>query len=190
MGANSRGIATMGDYVYTGYPLADIDVNVLAKYARQSSEGARGGHLPQRRERRLWRAHLQGRVREARRQGRRLRELRAERDRLHGRGTQVARRQPRPRHLHGNAGDSPQAIQQMRQLGIKVPITSYARLQPGPGEADRDASRRADRVLVAPARGTRRRSRPSFEKFKAPRGAIQQLPAVQYVHDTPTSSRR
>ena len=35
IGANSPRIATMGDYVYTTYPLADVDLTLLAKYARQ-----------------------------------------------------------------------------------------------------------------------------------------------------------
>ncbi len=35
MGANSPRIATMGDYVYTGYPLADVDIVAMAKYTRQ-----------------------------------------------------------------------------------------------------------------------------------------------------------
>jgi branched-chain amino acid transport system substrate-binding protein len=33
IGANSPRIADMGDYVYTTYPLADVDVTLLAKYA-------------------------------------------------------------------------------------------------------------------------------------------------------------
>ncbi|MGH9422041.1 MAG: ABC transporter substrate-binding protein, partial [Thermoanaerobaculia bacterium] len=40
IGANSPRIASMGDYVYTTYPLADVDLTLLAKYARQELKKA------------------------------------------------------------------------------------------------------------------------------------------------------
>ena len=43
MGANSPDIAKLGDYVYTMFPLADVDVTALAKYTRSKlGKTARG----------------------------------------------------------------------------------------------------------------------------------------------------
>mgnify|MGYP003337325708 CR=1 FL=1 len=36
IGANSPDIAKLGDYVFTTFPLADVDVNALAKYTAQT----------------------------------------------------------------------------------------------------------------------------------------------------------
>ena len=42
VGANSPRIAKLGDYLYTTYPLADVDVTLLAKYAYQKIGARRG----------------------------------------------------------------------------------------------------------------------------------------------------
>jgi branched-chain amino acid transport system substrate-binding protein len=45
MGANSPDIATLGDYVYTVFPLAEVDVTALAKYTKQKLGKSRAAVL-------------------------------------------------------------------------------------------------------------------------------------------------
>ena len=126
IGANSPRIANMGDYVYTTYPLADVDVTLLAKYARQELKKSNAAVLYLNDESGVYGARV----------------FRENFEKLGGRiaayesyepnstdytGAILKIRAANPEivHLQGNAGDSPQAIAQLRQLGVKVPITSY-----------------------------------------------------------------
>jgi branched-chain amino acid transport system substrate-binding protein len=45
MGANSPDIANLGDYVYTVFPLAEVDVTALAKYTREKLKKSRAAVL-------------------------------------------------------------------------------------------------------------------------------------------------
>ena len=129
-GAVSPRIAQMGDYVYTTYPLADVDVTLLAKYARQELKFDKAAVIYLNDESGIYGARVyRDNFGETRRQDRRVRKLRAERDRLHRALLKLRASAPQVVHLQGNAGDSPQVMRQLRQLGIAVPITSYGRLQ-------------------------------------------------------------
>ena len=187
MGANSPRIATMGDYVYTGYPLADVDVNVLAKYARQELKKERAAVIYLNDESGVYGARI---FREAFEKlgGKVVAFESYEPNSTDYTGAVLKLRAANPDHvhLHGNAGDSPQAIQQMRQLGIKVPITSYsAAYNPG---LVKQIGTQADGLIVsslAPGPWDEKAVATFVEKFKAAKGRDpNNLPAVQYVHDT------
>jgi branched-chain amino acid transport system substrate-binding protein len=126
IGANSPRIATMGDYVYTTYPLADVDVTLLAKYAREEMKKANAAVLYLNDESGVYGARV---FREAFEKlgGRIVANESYEPNSTDYTGAILKIRAANPEivHLQGNAGDSPQAIAQLRQLGIKVPITSY-----------------------------------------------------------------
>ena len=84
VGANSPSIAQLGDYVYTTYPLADIDVTALAKYTRQGMGKKKAAVvLHQQRDRLGRRRRLSQDLHGCGRRDRRLRSLRSEGHRLH-----------------------------------------------------------------------------------------------------------
>ncbi|WP_108659955.1 ABC transporter substrate-binding protein [Acuticoccus kandeliae] len=125
-GANSPRIAEMGEYVYTTYPLADVDLTLLAKYTREEMKMKKAAIIFINDESGKFGAQVF-------------------RDTFTSLGGEVVAfdsyepgatdytgallkikaANPDFVHLQGNAGDSPQVMQQLRQLRIEVPVTSY-----------------------------------------------------------------
>ncbi len=186
IGANSPRIATMGDYVYTTYPLADVDVTLLAKYAREELKKTNAAVLYLNDESGVYGARV---FREAFEKlgGRIAANESYEPNSTDYTGAILKIRAANPEvvHLQGNAGDSPQAIAQLRQLGIKVPITSYtAAYNP---QMVKQLGAQADGLIVAslapgvadlPAVAT------YVERWKKEKGREpNNVPVTQYVHD-------
>ena len=69
-GANSPEIAHLGDYVYSTFPLADVDITKLAHYIQHTGQTARGGTLHQQRYRDRCRENLSRHVHRGRWPGR------------------------------------------------------------------------------------------------------------------------
>lgn len=186
IGANSPRIANMGDYVYTTYPLAGVDVTLLGKfsYLKLNKRNAAVIHLND--ESGVYGARI----------------FRDTFEKLGGKivafesyepnstdytGAILKIRAANPDivHLQGNAGDSPQVVAQLRQLGITVPITSYtAAYNP---ELIKKVGAPADGLIVASlAPGPNDRpavaeyvARWIKEKGREPNN----IPVTQYVHD-------
>jgi len=186
IGANSPRIAAMGDYVYTTYPLADVDVTLLAKYARQELKKSNAAVLYLNDESGVYGARV----------------FRENFEKLGGRiaayesyepnstdytGAILKIRAANPEvvHLQGNAGDSPQAIAQLRQLGVKVPITSYtAAYNP---QMVKQLGTQADGLIVAsmaPGVADLPAVAAYVERWKKEKGREpNNVPVTQYVHD-------
>jgi branched-chain amino acid transport system substrate-binding protein len=126
-GANSPRIATMGDYVYTTYPLANVDVTILAQYAYQTLHKTRAAVLYINDEAGIYGARI---FRDTfKKEGGDIVAFESYEPNASdytGAVLKVKAASPELVHLHGNSGDTPQAIQQLRQLGVACPITSYA----------------------------------------------------------------
>jgi branched-chain amino acid transport system substrate-binding protein len=186
IGANSPRIASMGNYVYTTYPLADVDVTLLAKYARQELKKANAAVLYINDEAGVYGSRV----------------FRDNFEKLGGRvvayesyepnatdytGAVLKIRAANPDivHLQGNAGDSPQAIAQLRQLGVRVPITSYtAAYNP---QMVKQLGSQADGLIVAslaPGVGDLSAVAAYVERWKKQKGREpNNVPVTQYVHD-------
>lgn len=125
-GAQSPRISGMGDYVYTTYPLADVDVSVTAKYARQKMGLDRTAVLYLNDESGIYAARIYRERFEAL-GGKVVAFESYEPNATDYTGAILKIRSANPQavYLHGNAGDSPQAVLQLRQLGIRQPILSY-----------------------------------------------------------------
>ena len=77
-GANSPEIAHLGDYVYTTFPLADVDVTKLARYMyHDAGQAARGGAVYQQRYRHRRGENVSRHVHRGRRPGRGVRSVRS-----------------------------------------------------------------------------------------------------------------
>jgi branched-chain amino acid transport system substrate-binding protein len=127
IGASSTKIARLGDYVYTTYPLADVDVTALAKYVYGTMGLHSGAVLYINNE-----SGLEG--------GRVFRDVFTK---LGGKivayeaydpnatdytGMLLKVRAVNPQvvHIQGLTADTPQVIAQMRQLGMQQQVTSYS----------------------------------------------------------------
>ena len=125
-GAVSPRIAQMGDYVYTSYPLADVDVTLMAKYARQELKFERAAVIYLNDESGIYAARV---YRESfEKLGGKIVAFESYEPNATdytGAILKLKLANPQVVHLQGNAGDSPQVVRQLRQLGITVPITSY-----------------------------------------------------------------
>ncbi|MBO9514504.1 MAG: ABC transporter substrate-binding protein [Variovorax sp.] len=127
VGANSPDIAKLGDYVYTTYPLADVDVRAQARYARETlkkqtaavlyihnDSGVEGA--------RIYRDAFQdagGKIvaYEA---------YDAQATDYTGALLKVRSANPDIIHIQGLVSDLPQVVSQLRQLGLKQPISTYS----------------------------------------------------------------
>ena len=127
VGATSPDIAKLGDYVYTTFPLADIDIAAVARYAATSMGKKKAAIVYINNETGTVAAEVYKKV-------------------FIGTGGQIVANEtydpkatdftgpllkvraanPDIIHLQGLVSDTPQVIAQMRQLGLTQPITSYS----------------------------------------------------------------
>ena len=186
IGANSPRIANMGDYVYTTYPLADVDVTLLAKYAYKVLGKRAAGIIYLNDESgvfgsRVFRDNFKkwgGKV---------VAHEAYEPNSTDYTGAILKLRAAKPDivHLQGNAGDSPQVVAQLRQLGITVPITSYtAAYNP---QLIKKIGKPADGLIVAslaPGVNDDPVVAKYVERWMKQKGREpNNIPVTQYVHD-------
>lgn len=188
IGASSTKIAKLGDYVYTTYPLADIDVTALAKYVFNTMHKRTGAVLYINNE-----SGLEG--------GRVFRDVFTaaggkivayeaydpSATDFTGMLLKVRIANPDVVHIQGLTPDIPQVIAQMRQLGLTMQVTSYSagynpRLVSQLGPA-------AEGFIVtslAPGLNDNPNVAPYIERWKKTMGrAPNGLPYTQYLYDYP-----
>lgn len=127
VGANSPEIARLGDYVYTTYPLADVDVRALAKYSHDTLKKQSAAVLY---------IHNDSGVEGARiyrdsftAAGGKVVAYEAYDEQATdytGAILKVRAAQPDIIHIQGLVADLPQVITQLRRLGLQQPITTYS----------------------------------------------------------------
>ncbi|WP_028603510.1 ABC transporter substrate-binding protein [Ottowia thiooxydans] len=127
VGANSPEIAKLGEYVYTTYPLADVDVRAQAKYARETLKKSTAAVLY---------IHNDSGVEGARIYRDAFAEAGGKVVAYEAYDTQatdytgallkVRSANPDIIHIQGLVSDLPQVVAQLRQLGLKQPISTYS----------------------------------------------------------------
>ncbi len=186
-GANSPDLARLGDYVYTTFPLADVDMRALgpylvkkgdkkaavlfvnndtgiegAKVFRKSFEGA-GGEVV------LFDSYEESRTD------------------FTGLILQVKAANPDVIHIHSVVSDFPTIVAQMRQLGITAQITSYQTAFSN--KMIQDLGGGAEGIIVtslAPSAADNANLTPYLERWKTEMGREPNgLPYTQYWHDAP-----
>jgi len=127
IGANSPDVAKLGDYVYTTFPLADIDVAAVAKYAFTSMGKKKAAIVYINNETGIVAAEVYRKAfTEAGGQVVAYEAYDQKATDFTGALLKVRAGNPDIIHLHGLVSDTPQVIAQMRQLGLTQPITSYS----------------------------------------------------------------
>src|SRR5215813_8938861 len=127
VGANSPDIAKLGDYVYTTFPLADIDITAVAKYAVTAMGKKKAAVIYINNETGIVPAQVYQKVFTA--AGGQIVAVETYDPKatdFTGMLLKVRAANPDIIHLHGLVADIPQVIAQMRQLGLTQPITSYS----------------------------------------------------------------
>src|SRR5215468_9032904 len=127
IGANSPDIAKLGDYVYTTFPLADVDVAAVAKYSFKDMGKKKAAVIYINNETGIVAAEVYKKAFTA--AGGQVVAYEAYDQKatdFTGALLKVRSANPDMIHLHGLVSDTPQVIAQMRQLGLNQPISSYS----------------------------------------------------------------
>ncbi len=127
VGANSPDIAKLGDYVYTTFPLADVDIAAVAKYAATTMGKKKAAIVYINNETGTVAAEVYKKVFTA--NGGKIVANEAYDPKatdFTGPLLKVRAANPDIIHLQGLVSDTPQVIAQMRQLGLTQPVTSYS----------------------------------------------------------------
>ena len=185
-GANSPEIATLGDYVYTAFPLAEVDVTKLAKYTYTKLEKRRVAILYINNDTGIDAAKLY-------------------RDTFTAAGGQIVAFEaydpkatefsamllktrvanPDMVHIHGLINDIPQVIAQMRQLGMTQRVSSYSAAY-NQKLVDQLGAAAEGLIVTSLAPGVEDNAKvaPYIERWKKEAGRVPNgLPYTQYEYD-------
>lgn len=188
VGANAPDIAKLGDYVYTTFPLADVDIRAVAHYSATEMKKKKAAVLFINNETGLGSAVVY-RDTFTKAGGEIVAYESYDQKATDFTGPLLKIRASNPEiiHLQGLVAESPQVIAQARQLGITVPITSYSGIynpkliqQLGAAAEGVIATSLAPGVDDSPAVKDYV-ARWQKEVGRDPNG----LPYTQYLHDTP-----
>ena len=187
VGANSPRIKSLGDYVYTTYPLADVDITLLAKYAYDKIEARTAAVIFVNDESGIYGGQV---FRDAfEKLGGKIGAFESYEPNstdYTGAVLKIRAANPQVVHLHGNASDTPIALGQMRQLGINVPVTTNtAGYNP---ELIKKIGNAADGLIVAtlaPGPKDSEAVAKYVERWQKEENRIpNNMPNTQYVHDS------
>ena len=125
--ANSPEIATLGDYIYTTFPLADVDITAVARYSYKTLGKKTAAVLYVNNETGIDAAKVYRSVFE--KEGGKVIVYEAYDPKMTdytGMLLKVRTANPDVVHIQGLIADLPQVIAQLRQLGLKQTVTSYS----------------------------------------------------------------
>lgn len=188
VGANAPDIAKLGDYVYTTFPLADVDIRAVAQYSVKDMGKKKAAVLFINNETGIGSAEVyRDTFKKAGGEVVAYESYDQKATDFTGPLLKIRAANPEIVHLQGLVGESPQVIAQARQLGITVPITSYSGIynpklieQLGAAAEGVIATSLAPGVDDSPA-VAEYVARWQKEVGRPPNG----LPYTQYLHDTP-----
>jgi branched-chain amino acid transport system substrate-binding protein len=126
VGAKSTKIAQLGDYTYTAFPLADVDISALAKYCYSKLNRRRAAVLYINNDTGLYAAQVYQDI--FKKNGGEVVSVESYEPTVTdytGALLKIKSSNPDIIHLQGLVADMPQVIAQMRQLGIHQTVTSY-----------------------------------------------------------------
>jgi branched-chain amino acid transport system substrate-binding protein len=188
VGAASPDIAKLGDYVYTTFPLADVDIKAVANYSVKDMGKKRAAVLFINNETGIPAAAVY-RDTVAKAGGQIVASESYDQKATDFTGPLLKIRAANPEivHLQGLVSESPQVIAQARQLGINVPITSYSGIyNPKLIEQLGAAAEGVIATSLAPGVGDLPAVKEYVDRWqkevgRAPNG----LPYTQYLYDAP-----
>jgi branched-chain amino acid transport system substrate-binding protein len=188
VGAASPDIAKLGDYVYTTFPLADVDIKAVANYSVKDMGKKRAAVLFINNETGIPAAAVY-RDTVAKAGGQIVASESYDQKATDFTGPLLKIRAANPEivHLQGLVSESPQVIAQARQLGINVPITSYSGIyNPKLIEQLGAAAEGVIATSLAPGVGDLPAVKEYVDRWQTEVGrAPNGLPYTQYLYDAP-----
>jgi len=188
IGANSPDIATLGDYVYTAFPLADVDLAALANYTYGTLGKKRVAIMYINNDTGIEAAKVYRSVFE--KAGGEVVAYEAYDPKATdytGALLKIKAANPDMIHLHGLVADMPVVIAQMRQLGINQRVSTYSGGY-NPQMIEK-AGKGAEGLIVtslAPGAAQNPNVGPYLERWQKAEGRVPNgLPYTQYLHDAP-----
>ncbi|MBS7805727.1 ABC transporter substrate-binding protein [Rhizobiales bacterium TNE-4] len=188
VGAASPDIAKLGDYVYTTFPLADVDIKAVANYSVKDMGKKKAAVLFINNETGIPAAAVyRDAVTKAGGQIVASESYDQKATDFTGPLLKIRAANPDIVHLQGLVSESPQVIAQARQLGINVPITSYSGIY-NPKLIEQLGAAAEDVIATSLAPGAS--DLPAVKDYvdrwqkevgRAPNG----LPYTQYLYDAP-----
>ncbi|MEW6267003.1 MAG: ABC transporter substrate-binding protein [Thermodesulfobacteriota bacterium] len=188
VGANSPKIAELGEYVYTTYPLSNVDITGIAQYAYNKMKKRTAAILYINNDTGLYAARLYEEV--FKKEGGKIVTVQSYEPTATdytAQLMQIKNANPDIIHLQGLVSDSPQVITQMRQLGIKQTVTSYQGLY-NQKFLDQVGAAAGDIIIqsMAPDADFHPPVKGYLEKWKKEKGRLPYgQPYTQYVGDCP-----
>jgi branched-chain amino acid transport system substrate-binding protein len=187
-GANSPDLAKLGDYVFTSFPLADVDVSAVARYARQQFGKKTAGVLYINNDTGVEAAKV---YRSAFEQagGKVLAYEAYDPKATDFTGMLLKLRASNPEivHVQGLVSDLPQIIGQMRQLGLRQPVSTYS-VGYNPRLVQQLGAAAEGLIVTSLAPGTQENPRvaPYLARWQTNEKRIPNgLPYTQYLYDQP-----
>jgi branched-chain amino acid transport system substrate-binding protein len=188
VGAASPDIAKLGDYVYTTFPLADVDIKAVANYSVKDMGKKRAAVLFINNETGIPAAAVY-RDTVAKAGGQIVASESYDQKATDFTGPLLKIRAANPEivHLQGLVSESPQVIAQARQLGINVPITSYSGIyNPKLIEQLGAAAEGVIATSLAPGAGDLPAVKEYVDRWQKEVGRPPNgLPYTQYLYDAP-----
>ena len=188
IGANAPEISKLGDYVYTAFPLADVDVTALARYTFGALGKKRVAVMYTNHDSGIEAARLYREVFE--KAGGKIAAFEAYDPKatdFTGALLKVRSANPEMIHVHGLVADIPLVIAQMRQLGMNQRVTTYA-VGYNPQVIEK-AGKGAEGLIVtslAPNEQQNKNVGPYLARWKKEENRVPNgLPYTQYLHDAP-----
>jgi branched-chain amino acid transport system substrate-binding protein len=188
IGANAPEISKLGDYVYTAFPLADVDVTALANYTAKQLKHKKVAILYANNDSGVEAAKVYKAVFEkAGGQIVAYETYDPKATDFTGMLLKVKTSSPDFIHLHGLVADMPIVIAQMRQLGITARVSTYAGGY-NPQMVEK-AGKGAEGLIVtslAPNEQQNKNVGPYIERWKKAENRIPNgMPYTQYLYDAP-----
>jgi branched-chain amino acid transport system substrate-binding protein len=188
IGANAPEISKLGDYVYTAFPLADVDVTALANYTARTLKHKSVAILYANNDSGVEAAKVYRAVFE--KTGGKVVAYETYDPKatdFTGMLLKVKTSNPDFIHLHGLVADMPIVIAQMRQLGINARVSTYSGGY-NPQMVEK-AGKGAEGLIVtslAPNEQQNKNVGPYIERWKKAENRVPNgLPYTQYLYDAP-----
>jgi branched-chain amino acid transport system substrate-binding protein len=186
--ANSPEIATLGDYIYTTFPLADVDITAVARYSYKTLGKKTAAVLYVNNETGIDAAKVYRSVFE--KEGGKVIVYEAYDPKMNdytGMLLKLRNANPEIVHIQGLIADLPLVIAQMRQLGLQQPITTYSiGTNPRLIEQLGKAAEGLIATSLAPGADVNPRVAGFVERWKKETGRVPNgLPYTQYLYDEP-----
>ena len=188
VGANSPSISKLGDYVYTTFPLADVDISALARYLVQKENKKRAAVLFVNTEEGIGASEIyRNTVKSAGGEIVASETFDPKASDYTGAILKIRASNPDTVHVQGQVSDSPQIIAQLRQLGMRQTITSFSSIYNNKFiEALGPAAEGVVCTSLAPSQEDSPKVAEYVAKWKSEKGREPNgLPYTQYLYDAP-----